>query len=544
VHPEEREHTIALFMAVMEGAAQACHHETRYRTKSGGYRWLELRATLLYDDDRQLIGNCGTLTDITARRETEQAIEERVQLTELVAGGESFDDLPYGALLLDNDLVIQRASVTARRLLGHPLTVGTSFAELLPSFEVHNSRGTALSAESGPLSTAAKTNQTQYAELKWRPYDKDSALWLQTTVIPSPDPEDSDGELVLLLQDVTELRKAEIRQATVARLGQRALEAATVQQLLEEALESVVDVLETDLADLFVTGADSQLVLRAETGWARSGGPRAGEDPGQLLHLAELAQLIGHPVHSHEIQLPRAQGSDTASSLSVPVQNVSPYLVVQTHSIRERSFRTEEVNFLQVVGGVLASAIQRREAEDEAVARSLHDPLTGLANRTLLRDRLDEALLSVGRDNRGVAVLMLDLDRFKGINDTFGHDAGDEVLRAVATRLIRSTRDTDTVARVGGDEFVVLLPGLSRHEDANHVAVALHRSVAEPIHVGASWVEVRASIGVAVSGSRVEADELLKEADLAMYEAKRAGDGYYVLDTGADSARLSGSRMA
>jgi GAF domain-containing protein/PAS domain-containing protein len=436
-------------MAVMEGAADACHHETRYRTRLGGYRWLELRATLLYDDANHLVGNCGTLTDITGRRETAQAIDERIQLTELVAGGESFDDLPYGALLLDKELVVRRASATARRILGHPLPVGTRFADLLPIFEVHDARGAALTSEWGPLNIAATTGQTQYAELRWRPYDGDSDLSLQTTVIPSPDPTDSSGELVVLLQDVTELRKAELRQATVARLGQRALEAATLQELLEDALESVRETLGTDLADLFVAGPDNQLRLRAQTGWPAAGRTLSGEDAGGLLHLAELAQLVGRPVHSHEIKLPHPHGS-RASSLSLPIHTVRPHLVLQTHSIRERSFRVEEVNFLQVVGGVLASAIQRREKEEAAVARSLHDPLTGLGNRALLRDRLEEALLNDRRADKGLAVMMLDLDRFKNINDTFGHDAGDEVLRVVATRLIRATRDTDTVARVGG----------------------------------------------------------------------------------------------
>lgn len=141
VHPEEREHTVALFMAVMEGAADACHHETRYRTASGSYRWLELRATLLFDDKHQLVGNCGTLTDITARRETARAIEERVQLTELVPSGEGFDDLPYGALLLDSDLAVQRASSTARRLLGPALAIGTPFGELMALFEIDDAGG-------------------------------------------------------------------------------------------------------------------------------------------------------------------------------------------------------------------------------------------------------------------------------------------------------------------------------------------------------------------------------------------------------------------
>ena len=140
VHPDERDYTVALFMAVVEGAADSCHHETRYRTRSGAYRWLELRATLLYDDEGKLVGNCGTLVDITSRRAATRSIDERVQLTELVVGGESFDDLPFGAVLLDHDLVVKQASPTARRLLGHPLPAGTRFDDLLPQLDVRDAR--------------------------------------------------------------------------------------------------------------------------------------------------------------------------------------------------------------------------------------------------------------------------------------------------------------------------------------------------------------------------------------------------------------------
>ena len=181
------------------------------------------------------------------------------------------------------------------------------------------------------------------------------------------------------------------------------------------------------------------------------------------------------------------------------------------------------------VVGVLTAAVERRQIEDAAVARSLHDPLTGLANRSLLRDRLDHAERMARRENRGLAVLALDLNRFKIINDTFGHDAGDEVLCTVATRLVRATRDTDTVARVGGDEFVLVLPGIADRDAAAGVAAKLYSVVGDDMDVNGETIRVRASIGVTLSpDGNGSPPDLLKRADLAMYAAKRTDAGYFV----------------
>ena len=531
VHPDERDHTVSLFMAVVEGAADSCHHETRYRTRSGAYRWLELRATLLYDDEGQLVGNCGTLVDITSRLAATRSIDERVQLTELVVGGESFDDLPFGAVLLDDNLVVKQASPTARRLLGHPLPAGTRFDDLLPQLDVRDARGGPLTHAWGPLTTAAQTGQRQYAELQWRPLHGDSPLSLQTTVIPSAAGDAGNSrhaELVMLLQDITGLRNAEIRLATVARLAQRALEVAKLESLLNEALQAVVRVLGTDFADLFVAAADDVLELQAHVGWQPTLDTSEAVSS-ELIHLAELARLAGRPVHTHQIALPRMPDMGAIFSVSVPGPAPRPHVILQTHSMRERSFNTEEVDFMVGVVGVLTAAVERRQIEDAAVARSLHDPLTGLANRSLLRDRLDHAVRTARRDNRGLAVLALDLNRFKVINDTFGHDAGDEVLCTVATRLVRATRDTDTVARVGGDEFVLLLPGIFDRDDAAGVAAKLYAVVGDDMDVNGETVRIQASIGVTVSSDgNGTASDLLKGADLAMYAAKRADATYFV----------------
>lgn len=166
--------------------------------------------------------------------------------------------------------------------------------------------------------------------------------------------------------------------------------------------------------------------------------------------------------------------------------------------------------------------LKRTEAHLDRLAH--HDPLTGLANRLHLRQRL-EALLGARRHtDRRVGVLFIDLDRFKAVNDTLGHDAGDELLRQVAGRLVSRVRSTDLVARTGGDEFVVVLPDLKADTDARHVAEDLRDRVGTPFQIGDHTAEIGASIGVAVcprDGDRFEV--LVARADAAMYAAKQQG---------------------
>jgi len=185
-------------------------------------------------------------------------------------------------------------------------------------------------------------------------------------------------------------------------------------------------------------------------------------------------------------------------------------------------------------------SVQRDVTERHAAAaalrhQALHDTLTGLPNRALLRDRLEHGLHLAQRDGVPLALLLLDLDGFKRVNDTRGHDVGDLLLQVVADRLRVTLRAADTVGRLGGDEFAALLPGATT-AGATEAARALLSALAAPVALGGQTVVVGASVGIALFPAHgADAATLLRRADAAMYAAKRAGGGYAL--AAGDAAR-------
>jgi diguanylate cyclase (GGDEF)-like protein/PAS domain S-box-containing protein len=186
---------------------------------------------------------------------------------------------------------------------------------------------------------------------------------------------------------------------------------------------------------------------------------------------------------------------------------------------------------------VVRDVTDARRSERQLRHMALHDPLTGLPNRALLQDRLTVALGHARREHGKVAVLFCDLDRFKVINDSLGHEAGDEVLRTVAARLKSVVRPGDTVARIGGDEFVFCCEDVDGPEGAVRVAERLHATLDEPLLVGEELF-VTASVGIAVGGGATTVDDLLRDADAAMYRAKERGGGHALVEEGDRSRAL------
>ena len=187
-------------------------------------------------------------------------------------------------------------------------------------------------------------------------------------------------------------------------------------------------------------------------------------------------------------------------------------------------FAAREMQVLTTFANHVSAAVDNTRLFEAVRAKSLHDPLTGLANRTVLLDRLEQAQARSQRSGSCVAVLFLDLDRFKLINDSLGHDAGDELLVAVAQRLLTGLRPGDTAARFGGDEFVVLCEDVAGPHEALALAERMSETLLPPFSLAGEDAFVTASVGVAMSsGAGPDAGELLRDADAAMYQAKARG---------------------
>ena len=173
---------------------------------------------------------------------------------------------------------------------------------------------------------------------------------------------------------------------------------------------------------------------------------------------------------------------------------------------------------------VIRDVTERRRMEDALEQRALHDPLTNLANRSLFFDRLHQAIHSARRQGTLLAVVMLDLDGFKAVNDAFGHAAGDEVLKIVAARLSAGMRATDTAARIGGDEFAWILPRVASRRAVDRMIHKRLGAARDPIVAGGEKVDLGVSAGIAMyPDDGRDADALIRHADAAMYAAKRSG---------------------
>ena len=194
---------------------------------------------------------------------------------------------------------------------------------------------------------------------------------------------------------------------------------------------------------------------------------------------------------------------------------------------------------LHIVNAALAEEITERKKLEQQLADSeaeeeknrylaYHDATTGLANRTLFNDRLDQALVQAERHARSFAIMFIDLDKFKNINDTYGHDIGDKVLHTVGQRLQACVRDEDTVSRIGGDEFLCLLMEVEEEASVASIAATMVEKCAQPCEIQYLALIVKPSIGISIyPRDGTSAELLIKNADAAMYKAKHGEGGYF-----------------
>lgn len=340
----------------------------------------------------------------------------------------------------------------------------------------------------------------------------------------------ADGVRIAVARDVTALKRSEAARDALYRISEAAHAAESLPALCESIHRIIAELLPA--GNFYVALLDEASRRLSYPYFENEKEPARGAEP--LLPGTAMERVIrsgqplltagGAPMESDgapETPDPRADW------LGVPLlvgERVTGAVVVESGSADE-CYTGDDRDLLQFVSTQIATAIERTRAQDRLRHMAHHDALTGLPNRALFYDRFDVALRRARRDRELVALLYLDLDDFKSVNDAWGHHAGDLVLIQLARRLLDCVRESDTVARMGGDEFTVLLTNIAESRAAETAVEKIRQAMSEPFDLGETSTRLTASIGVAIHPDDGEdAETLLRRADAGMYGIKRRLD--------------------
>ncbi|WP_075791947.1 EAL domain-containing protein [Massilia putida] len=374
------------------------------------------------------------------------------------------------------------------------------------------------------------------ARLPWRPSDRvwngevviagrhGRRHWYRT-IVPMFDAAGKVERYICIDIDITERKEFERtivenaqRQTLIAELGRKALAANGLDELFADAADAAARGLGASCAGLFEATANGMVVRAGAGRLARAAGQQLGHVPGAPLGADE-------PAARRSWFAPLAAVHNLASGIDTAIMcGERTFGVLGVYADGARRFSTDDANFLHGVANILATAVERHEARNRLTWLAQYDPLTNLPNRRRLSQCLEDAIGAACRENGRAAVMFIDLDRFKNVNDMLGHGVGDQLLVQAAKRLMACARDADVVARLGGDEFALVLPTLAGDADAAAIAARVIEALAQPFYLEGQQLFVSASVGIATYPENGrDAECLLKNADTAMYGAKNGG---------------------
>gem|GEM_PF-1527559 len=500
VHPDAALALSSLFERRRQGIND--RYETCWVRKDGRPVWLEVSAVPLRTAEGEFLGSLGVMTDITEHKRLRQ---ERTLILESIRDGFFALDTAWRFTYVNTQAAtLLRTSVEA--------LFGRSVWEVFPE-----TLGTEVETQ---YRLAAEEQRTVQFEMYFEPFQS----WFEVRAYPS------EEGLTVYFQNIDQRKADELR----TREKNSILEMIAREAPLEEVLGAVCLMVEHQLPraicsvtlhheGYLYTGAAPSLsgvLNRALDGMPIShlqGAASVASATGELVVVEDVAT---HPAYAELKDVLEPFGIRAAAALPVHGQEGTLLGVVLLYHTQVGAFTAVSLEMLQKARRLVAIAVERHQLSQRLIRQALYDPLTQLPNRTLFATSLEQALLAAEREERSVAVLFIDLDDFKAVNDTLGHLAGDEVLRLAAERLATCIRKADLLSRLGGDEFTVLIARGSQ-EDAMQVAERIQAAFEAPMTFGGHQLYVRVSVGISISpqGGR-DAETLLQHADSAMYRAK------------------------
>jgi len=458
-----------------------------------------------------------------------------------------YTDMTCGLVVLNRRGELVDANDAAQRILGVRLDEMRGQPSSVALWRAIDADGGDPHEGEKLIGTALRTRRPQCATMVRASRPDGRLRWLQVDAVPvredgDESPGDGQGPVIVSFIDITTYREAtEILRARAecATLQNTAATVLATSAALRDAvphlLQAICDGAAWEVGRFWsVDHRDN--VLRCAALWRRPSSEGAGFAalapggacapgigvPGRVWASGAPAWVAGMGAPTPGSGAPLAAIEGLYGTIGIPILIAGAVQGVIEFIRRDiRPPHADLVEALIAIGAQIGQFMERKEAEEALRRQALHDVLTGLPNRALLHDRLEQALRAADRDNTVLALLLIDLDRFKTINDTLGHHQGDLLLREVAARLRSVLRQRDTVARLGGDEFAALLPG-DDEDGATRTARKILAALAAPVVAEGRRFVVGASIGVALYPAHgTDAATLLRCADAAMYAAKR-----------------------
>jgi diguanylate cyclase (GGDEF)-like protein/PAS domain S-box-containing protein len=520
---EEYERIASIYPELDDGRTHSREHFLRRRDGSGFWCSVSARAVFPGDPAR---GYVFLMEDITERRRADEALERAVREQDAV-----LQNVLIGIAFVRERTVV-RCNRRFEEIFGYAggELVGASTRFMFESDEAFDAGG-------DPLYEAVWRGETQHIERAHVRKDG-TRIWCSISgrAVQPADP--SQGS-VWLFEDITQEREAEERIERALAEQELILDNATVgiafvrDRVVQRCNRFLEEMLGAGPGEL--VGQGTALFFASDEEWRIAGASSVSTPPGETFGgEARFVRRDG----SQFICRARGRRIDSGEGGQEWIWSYEDVTAEreaqsQVRAAREALERTVEERTTEL-----------RDAQARAQHLADHDALTGLPNRRLLEDRLTQALALSRRNRKQTAVMFVDLDRFKGINDSLGHAAGDALLKEVSRRLVNQLRVGDTICRIGGDEFVIVLPEVKRSSDVAQVAAKVIEQLAAPVVVDSRDLIVTASIGIAVfPDDGDDAETLIRSADAAMYYAKELGRANYQFFT-AEMNQAASRRLA
>jgi diguanylate cyclase (GGDEF)-like protein/PAS domain S-box-containing protein len=495
-YPEDLEKDDALLQEALNGERSAYMMEKRYVRKDASLTWAHLAVSLLRDQAGHPKYFISVVSDLNAQKAVAAELEQSRARIKAI-----FDSLNEAVFVFEATGRLVEATPTGLRMFGYRdlKEVNASLGKITSLFDTYTLDGRALAPDQWPVFRVMRGETITNIELELRRRDN-GRRWFASF----------SGTHTAGLHEAAQLCVLTVRNVTKRHFAETALRVS--EQRFRTAFDNIPDVVaiyDSEFRIRYVNHALTRLTQRPASSYIG----RRDTDiaaPGlvalwrPLLHMARTTSSV----QTSDLEYPSAKGTRYVIATTVPMLNAA--------------------GAVEEVMCIFHDFTERKLAEDKARQAALHDPLTHLPNRALLFEYAPHVLGGARRMRESVAFMFVDLDRFKPINDIHGHETGDEVLRQVAQRFVDNVREEDMVFRLGGDEFLILLPRIKDVSVASELALHVLDMLNQPYRVGHLELTLSASLGISLYPSDgKEIDALINHADAAMYHAKQLGRNGY-----------------